>query len=144
MIMRLLNIIVVVALVAAAAHVYKIKYDATRQAEKVAKLRRQIRAEHDAIATLRARWSKLDNPARIQALAERHLKLRLIDPHQFDDFKHLAPRPPDLVPPGTDDPIAFLLENPQAIDLTSSIPASKRSSARTHAPSSIGQGGDKR
>ena len=36
--MRLLNILVIGALVAAAAYVYKIKFDSTRQAERIAKL----------------------------------------------------------------------------------------------------------
>ena len=81
---RLLNICVIAALVVAAAHVYKIKFESTRQAERVAKLRMEIRGEHDAIATLRAEWSKLDNPARIQELAQRHLKLKPIEPRQFD------------------------------------------------------------
>ena len=37
--MRLLNICVIAALVLAAAYVYKIKFESTRQAERVAKLR---------------------------------------------------------------------------------------------------------
>jgi cell division protein FtsL len=122
MIMRILNICVIVALVVAAAHVYKIKFESTRQAERVARLRREIRVEHDSIATLRAEWSKLDNPARIQELAQRHLHLQAIEPRQFDTLKDLSPRPPDLVPPGTNDPIGFLVENPD-IDLpTASLP----------------------
>ena len=64
--MRLLNICVIVALVLAAADVYKIKFESTRQAQRVAKLRMEIRREHDAIAALRAEWAKLDNPGRIQ------------------------------------------------------------------------------
>ena len=97
--MRLLNICVIAALVAAAAYVYKIKFESTRQAERVAKLRTEIRREHDAIAALRAEWSKLDNPARIQELAKRHLALKPIDPRQFDRLDQLPERPPDLVPP---------------------------------------------
>ena len=71
--MRILNILVIAALVAAAAYVYKIKFESTRQAERLAKLRMEIRQEQDAIAALRAEWSKLDTPARIQELAKRHL-----------------------------------------------------------------------
>jgi cell division protein FtsL len=138
--MRILNICVIIALVAAAAHVYKIKFESTRQAERVAKLRREIRSEHDAIATLRAQWSKLDNPARIQELAQRHLKLKPIEPRQFDNFRNLDPRPPDLVPPGTDDPIGFLVENPEAIELTTaSVPTPK-----AQAPSSAKKGPHKK
>ena len=43
---RLLNICVIVALVFAAAYVYKIKFESTRKAEQAAKLRLDIRREH--------------------------------------------------------------------------------------------------
>ena len=120
---RLLNICVIVALVVAAAYVYRIKFESTRKAEQVARLRLDIRHEHDGIAELRAQWSRLDNPIRIQELAQRHLTLRMIDSHQFDALDHLPERPPDLVPPDSPDPIGNLLENR---DLpTASIPASR-------------------
>ena len=41
----------------AAAYVYEIKFESTLQAERVAKLRGEIRREHDAIAALRAEWA---------------------------------------------------------------------------------------
>ena len=65
MIMRLLNIMVIAALILAASAVYKIKFDSTLQAEKVAKLRGELRHERNAIAALRAEWAKLDRPDRI-------------------------------------------------------------------------------
>jgi cell division protein FtsL len=115
--MRILNICVIAALVAAAAYVYKIKFESTRQAERVAKLRMEIRREHDAIAALRAEWSKLDSPLRIEALAQRHLALKPIEARQFDPLDRLPERPPDLVPPETDDPIAFLIDKPDLMDV---------------------------
>jgi cell division protein FtsL len=122
--MRILNILVIGALVAAAAYVYKVKFEATRQVERVAKLRMEIRQEQDLIASLRAEWSKLDTPARIQELANRHLKTKAIDPRQIDTLRNLPERPPDLVPPDAADPIGSLLENPDVIDIpTASIPA---------------------
>jgi cell division protein FtsL len=126
--MRILNMLVIGALVAAAAYVYKIKFDSTRQAERIAKLRMEIRQENDAIASLRAEWSKLDTPARIQELAKRHLtSLKAIDPRQIDTLRNLPERPPDLVPPDSTDPIGSLLENPDVTDIpTSSIPAAAR------------------
>ena len=117
---RLLNICVIVALVVAAAYVYRIKFESTRKAEQVARLRLDIRHEHDGVAELRAEWSRLDNPIRIQELAQRHLTLRMIDSHQFDALDHLPERPPDLVPPDAADPIGSLLEAP-----TASIPSPK-------------------
>ena len=122
--MRLMNICVIAALVSAAAYVYKIKFESTRQVERVAKIRMEIRREREAIAALRAEWSTLDNPSRIQTLANRHLSLQPIDPRQFDRLNRLPERPPDLVPPDSADPIGSLLENPEALEIpTSSIPA---------------------
>ncbi len=92
--MRFIHLIVVAALVAAAVDVYKIKFESTVQAERVAKLRVEIRREHDAIAALRAEWAQLDNPARIQALTQRHLQLKPMDPLQIEPFDHLPERPP--------------------------------------------------
>jgi cell division protein FtsL len=127
---RLLNICVIAALFMAAAYVYKIKYESTQRAEQVAKLRTEIRREHDAIAALRAEWSRLDSPARIQELAKRHLALRPIEQRQFDRLDQLPERPSDLVPPGVSDPIGFLIALPELGEVpTASItppPTAKR------------------
>jgi cell division protein FtsL len=117
---RLLNICVIVALVVAAVYVYRIKFESTRKAEQVARLRLDIRREHDAMAELRAQWSKLDAPGRIQELAQRHLTLRMIDSRQFDQLDHLPERPPDP-PPDAADPIGNLLDGRDVP--TASIPS---------------------
>jgi cell division protein FtsL len=109
--MRLLNILVIAALIVAATYVYKIKFDSTLQAERVAKLHGEIRKERNAIAALRAEWAKLESPGRIQGLAERHLKLEPIKSTQFDSLDRLPVRPPDVPPPGAD-PISVMLGNP--------------------------------
>ena len=103
--MRLLNILVIVALVVAAAYVYGIKFDSTQRIERAAKLRAEIRRERDAIAALRAEWAKLDNPARVQGLAARHLRLRPLDATQIDSLDRLPERPPAPIPEPAD-PIA--------------------------------------
>jgi cell division protein FtsL len=115
--LRLLHLVVIAGLVSAAVHVYKIKFDATVQAEKVATIRRDIRRERDAIALLRAEWARLDNPARIQALADRHLQLRPVEGTQFDDVGRLPMRPPQLVPPDAPDAIAALIKNADGLDV---------------------------
>ncbi len=120
--MRLLNILVICALVVAASVVYKIKFDSTLQAEHVAKMRGELRRERDAIAVLRAEWARLDTPRRIQALAERHLALQPVTQAQFGDPDQLPPRPP-AAPPG--DPIARLIA-PSSSDSTGSVPAPAR------------------
>jgi hypothetical protein len=108
--LRVLNILVIAALVMAAAWVYKIKFEATVQAERVAKLRTEIRRERDTIAILRADWTRLDSPDRIQTLAQRHLKLKPVEVAQFDPLDKLPERPRQLVPPGTTDPIGAIIE----------------------------------
>jgi cell division protein FtsL len=109
--LRLINFAVIGALVVAAAWLYEIKYSSTRAAEHVAKLRAEIRREHDTIAALRAEWAQLDNPDRIQILARRHLTLKPIEATQFDSLERLPDKPIDIVPPGSADPIGALIEN---------------------------------
>lgn len=109
--MRILHLLVIAALVLSAAYVYKIKFESTLQVESVAKLRHQIRQERDAVAALRAEWAKLDNPARLKGLAERHLPLRQMQSRQIDDLDRLPERPlPTLPPPGADDPIGAMID----------------------------------
>ena len=126
--MRLLNIAVIAALVLAAADVYKIKFESTRQAQRVAKLRMEIRREQDAIAALRAQWSKLDSPARIQGLVSRHLALRPIEARQYDRLDNLPERPPDLVPVEEGDPIGVVIAHPEILhgSVTGSLGPARR------------------
>jgi cell division protein FtsL len=124
--LRILHIVVLAALVLAAADVYKIKYESTQQAERVGKLRNEVRREQDAIAALRAEKSRLERPDRIQNLATRHLKdLKPLDPRQLDALNALPERPPQLVPPGTADPIGVVIEKLEEPDgPTGSVPPS--------------------
>ncbi len=122
--MRLINILVIAALIVAAAAVYKIKFDSTLQAEKAAKLHTELRRERNAIARLRAEWAKLDTPSRIQRLADRYLTLQPVKPTQFDNFNDLPPRPP-APPPTPSDPIGAML-TPSAPETTGSVPAVRR------------------
>jgi cell division protein FtsL len=126
--MRLINLCVIAALVLAAADVYKIKFESTRQAQRVAKLRTEIRREHDAIAALRAEWAKLDTPARIQDLARRHLQLKPTELSQYDRLDKLPERPPDVVPLEEPDPIGTVIANPALVDRTATgtLPPQKK------------------
>jgi len=125
--LRLLHMVVLAALFLAAADVYKIKYESTLQAEKVAKLRGEIRREQDTIANLRAEWSKLDRPDRIQELAQRHLTLKAADIGNYDPLDRLPERPIPIVPPGLADPLGALIEtfaDPEAV--TGSVSGAKQ------------------
>jgi len=125
--LRLLHMVVLAALFLAAGDVYKIKYESTLQAEKVAKLRGEIRREQDTIANLRAEWSKLDRPDRIQELAQRHLTLKAADIVNYDPLDRLPERPIPIVPPGLADPLGALIEtfaDPEAV--TGSVSGAKQ------------------
>ena len=126
---RLINLIVIGALILAAAYVYRVKFDATVQAERLAKIRSEVRHARDAVATLRAEWSELDNPARIEALAKRHLPLKPINATQFSSLDQLPERPPQLVSPDSRDPIGDMIETlEEPRTATGSVTAPARSS----------------
>jgi hypothetical protein len=112
--MRIIHLLVIGVLVFAAAYVYRIKMESTERTERVLRLRAQIREERDAIAVLRAEWTKLDAPLRLQGLVERHLTLKPLNATQYDSFKNLPERPPSLVKPGESDPIGAMLETIEA------------------------------
>ena len=120
--MRILHFCALVLLVLAAAYVYEIKFESTLRAERVAKMRVDVRRERDAIAALRAEWATLDNPARIQSLSRRHLQLRPADATQFDLLQNLPEKPPVVVQPQAADAIAAMIDNPDASP-TGSVPA---------------------
>jgi len=123
--MRLLNFCVLALLIFAAAYVYEVKFESTLRAERVAKMRADVRRERDAIAALRAEWAQLENPARIQALVRRHLPLRPVDTSQFDSLDRLPERAPSIVQPPDDDAIASMIENPDG-EPTGSVPEGAR------------------
>lgn len=106
--LRMLNFLLIGLMLIGAAVVYDFKYQAEKAATSVSKINRKIDAERDAIAMLKAEWSLLNQPKRLQDLVQRHrnyLELDPLDPTQIatlDDipFKP-AVSPGDKAPPVT-------------------------------------------
>jgi cell division protein FtsL len=73
---KLLHVVAIGALVSSALYAYTIKYETTLEAEQLQKLKAKTQRERDAIAVLKAEWSYLNRPDRLQALADSHLDLR--------------------------------------------------------------------
>jgi hypothetical protein len=121
--MRLIHLLVIGALIFAAAYVYRIKMESTVRTERVLRLHAEIREQRDAIAALRAEWTRLDAPLRLQGLAERHLALKPVTAIQYDSLKNLPERPPNFVKPGDPDPIGAMIETIDAVAATGSLPA---------------------
>jgi hypothetical protein len=93
---RTTDIILIAVMVSAAAMTYKIKRDAEGQMETVHKLQAQIRTEEDTIDLLRADWSLLTQPSRLQHLTELYqsqLGLVPVDPHQFAGIDTIPVKP---------------------------------------------------
>ncbi|OQM77344.1 cell division protein FtsL [Manganibacter manganicus] len=93
---RTTDIILIAVMVSAAAMTYKIKRDAENQMEMVQKLQAQIHTEEDTIDLLKADWSLLTQPARLQQLTELYqdqLGLVPVDPHQFSGIDTLPVKP---------------------------------------------------
>jgi hypothetical protein len=93
---RWLQAIGVVAAASAAVFVFHVKYRAEAVAEHVSELERAINEEHETISLLRAEWSLLIQPARVQELVERHadaLQLQPLDPTQITELENLPMRP---------------------------------------------------
>lgn len=83
---RTTDIVLIAVMVSAAALTYKIKREAEEQQTVVHRLQAQINAEEDTIDLLKADWSLLTQPSRLQKLAEIYksqLALEPVDPHQI-------------------------------------------------------------
>ncbi len=98
---RWLQVVSVVAAAGAAVFVFQIKYRAEAVAERAAQLQRDLDQENETQSLLEAEWSLLIQPARVQALVERHqdvLKLQPLDPKQITRIENLPMRPAGATP----------------------------------------------
>ena len=90
--MRTIDIILIAVMLVAATVTYKIKHDAEKQVVEIKKIQRQIAFEKDTINLLKADWSLMTQPNRLQRLTDIYqtqLKLQPVDVTQiglFDDI----------------------------------------------------------
>lgn len=92
MITRTLNVLAIGALVGSAVYAYAIKYETMRYSAEIVKARHDIQRERDSIGMLRAEWARLARPARVQALADRHLDYQAISVDQLVKASDLPDR----------------------------------------------------
>lgn len=72
---RFLNVVAIAFLVGSAIFAYSVKYKTMFRAEKIVQLHEKLQTENDEIGMLRAEWEHVSRPERIEALADRFLKL---------------------------------------------------------------------
>ncbi len=98
---RWLQVMGVVAAAGAAVFVFQVKYRAENVAERASALQREIDRENENLSLLKAEWSLLIQPARVQELVGRHaevLKLQPLDPKQITRIENLPMRPKGPAP----------------------------------------------
>ena len=98
---RFVNITLILLMVAGVAVVYDRKYKAEYAAEEVAELASKIEEEREKISLLKAEWSLLRQPSRLQELVKRYnkyLELQPLDALQIVSFDELPAKPLDLSP----------------------------------------------
>ena len=117
MMFRTTDMVMVGLMVAAAAFTYKTKHDAENQFDQLSSVERQIRFEEDTISILKADWSLLTQPGRLQRLTAAYaseLNLMPVEPQQIVKLDAIPERPPEIPDPSVDS-IAEML---QRIDKT--------------------------
>ncbi len=95
-IFRTTDVVLIAVMLAAAAFTYKTKHDAESQLAQLRKVDEQIRLEKDLIAVLKADWSLLTQPGRLQRLTERYeaeLALEPVEATQIGSLSELPARP---------------------------------------------------
>lgn len=94
---RILAVLLIAAVVGTAGFLYDVKFHSMRLSKRVEVLARDIERERDAIAILKAEWSYLNQPARLQQLVSRHFKdMKTVDVNQMVLAHELPERPLDL------------------------------------------------
>lgn len=77
---------------------YRIAEEARVAAADLRETRGAIVSEQDALAVLGAEWARVTQPARIQALSQRHLTLSDLPVTEFSSLTQLPEKLPPLVP----------------------------------------------
>lgn len=93
---RTTDIVLIAVMVSAAAFTYQTKHEAESWLSQVRKLEREINYEKDTIDLLKADWSLLTQPARLQRLTEIYkdqLKLEPVSAQQIVGLDDLPERP---------------------------------------------------
>jgi hypothetical protein len=87
--LRFINACLLIGLVALACVIYEMKYESRTFEEDIVALKKGIEGERDSIAVLRAEWSILNRPERLERLAAKFLNLSRAQPNQLVSLESL-------------------------------------------------------
>ncbi|OAI27587.1 hypothetical protein A1351_01505 [Methylosinus sp. R-45379] len=91
--LRILNVVAILALIGSGFYAYSIKYQTMLRAEQINKMKREAKSERDAIAVLRAEWAFMTRPERVQDLADKYLDLKPVAVTQIATAQSLPEKP---------------------------------------------------
>jgi hypothetical protein len=72
---------------------FHLKHEVQALEDELVRLNRQILAEQQSIHVLKAEWAFVNQPHRLEALAQRYLDLEPLKPRQVGRVADLPPRP---------------------------------------------------
>jgi hypothetical protein len=101
---------------------YHLKHEVQAQEDQLFRINRAILAEQEAIHVLHAEWNYMNQPARLQALASRHLDLQPMKPGQLGTLADLPRRPNDAAAPSAPLPPAPIAAAPSVSPALASAP----------------------
>jgi hypothetical protein len=93
---RIVNLILLAAMIVGAAVTYDMKHKAELAADRVATLQSDIAREKNQIVLLKAEWSLLTQPARLQQTIEKyadHFQLQPFSPNQIATVDEIPLKP---------------------------------------------------
>ncbi len=96
---RTTDTVLICVMVGAAAFTYNTKHEAENRYRELRRIESQIRFEEDTINVLKADWSVLTQPRRLQRLTEmfnNELKLEPPDPKQFGELAQIPAKSLDI------------------------------------------------
>ncbi|WP_114009452.1 cell division protein FtsL [Cohaesibacter intestini] len=104
---RLINTVLFLFVLLGAFWLYQVKHEAKEEESRIVKLEQQIEDEKEALLLLKAEWSYLNRPERVQQLSERfadQLGLSEVQPYQIGTVADLPERVQEPSEVGADKP----------------------------------------
>lgn len=90
---RPVTLAALVLTVAVSYGIYEIKYDVIELEQELGRLNRELIAEREAVKVLKAEWSYLNRPERLERLAARYLELGPAPVRSLASLDELPRRP---------------------------------------------------
>lgn len=75
-----------------------VKHEVKEQEARLSELNREIERNQEAIHVLKAEWSYLNDPARLRALSEKFLSMKVVGPAQIATLDNLPMNDPNAGP----------------------------------------------